>query len=107
MSRDETLGGYLQTHSRPPAFEGSDGQAYSVAIYIDDTAGPNEEFAGALLFVRWSAAGAQTAGHLETQYLARGGTAAEVEEQLRSLTLHEVKEHLDRVVERARELPSW
>ncbi len=31
-----TLGGYMEKHDRAAAFGGSDGQAYSVAIYVDD-----------------------------------------------------------------------
>ena len=31
-----TLGGYMQKHERAAAFGGSDGQAYSVAIYVDE-----------------------------------------------------------------------
>jgi hypothetical protein len=31
-----TLGGYMAKHERAAAFGGSDGQAYSVAIYADE-----------------------------------------------------------------------
>ena len=31
-----TLGGYMKKHDRAAAFGGSDGRAYSVAIYVDD-----------------------------------------------------------------------
>ena len=31
-----TLGGYMQKHDRAAAFGGSDGRAYSVAIYVED-----------------------------------------------------------------------
>ena len=62
---------------------------------------------GGLLFVRWSPAGDAPAGHLETEYFTFGRTIAEAEERVRSLTLHEVKGHLDRLIARARELPQW
>ncbi len=107
MTEDSTLGGYFRIHQRPPAFEGADGQAYSVALYVDDTPGADGKVGGALLFVRWSPSGDQTAGHLETEYLAYGRTTTEVEEQLRSLSLHQVKDHLDRVAVRAQDLPGW
>ncbi|MBI4420132.1 MAG: hypothetical protein HY560_04840 [Gemmatimonadetes bacterium] len=107
MSDDSTLGGYLRVHDRPPAFEGSDGAAYSVAVYLDDAPGADGRFGAALLFVRWSPAGEQPAGHLETEYLTFGRTPAEADEQLRALSLHEVKGHLDRLIDRAKELPAW
>ena len=31
-----TLGGYMQKHERAAAFGGSDGAAYSVAIYVEE-----------------------------------------------------------------------
>jgi hypothetical protein len=107
MTDDSTLGGYFQIHQRPPAFEGTDGEAYSVAMYVDETPAADGRFGGALLFVRWSSAGDQPEGHLETDYLAHGRTPAEVEERLRALTLHQIKDHLDRLVQQAKELPRW
>lgn len=104
---DDTLGGYLTLHQRAPAFEGLDGEAYSVSVYVDDTPGDDGRFGGALLFIRWSAAGDQPTGHLETDHLVFGATAREAEDQIRALTLYQVKDHLDRLVTRARELPSW
>src|SRR5262245_11099072 len=76
---DSTLGGYFRTHTRPPAFEGSDGEAYSVAVYVDEEPGPDGRLGGALLFVRWSPKGDQPEGHLESDYLAYGSTPADVE----------------------------
>ena len=107
MTQDSTLDGYFRIHERPPAFEGADGAAYSVAVYVDDHTGPDGLFGGGLLFVRWSPAGDAPAGHLETEYFTFGRTIAEAEERVRSLTLHEVKGHLDRLIARARELPQW
>lgn len=107
MTDDSTLGGYFRVHTRPPAFEGADGAAYSVALYVDEEPGPDGRYGGALLFVRWSAGGDQPEGHLETDHLAHAGSAAEVELQLHALTLHQVKEELDRSIQRAGERPTW
>ena len=107
MSDDSTLGGYFRVHTRPPAFEGSDGAAYSVAVYVDEEPGPDGRLGGALLFVRWTASGDQPEVHLESGYLAYGRTAAEVEERVHALTLHEVKDELDRSIQRATERPAW
>ena len=104
---DDTLGGYWEKHTRPPAFGGSDGAMYSVEIYIDDDPPGDEPFAGALLFVRWSDDGAQPVSHLETEYLAFGAKRSEVKATLQSLSLVRAKEHLERLIERRRELPNW
>src|SRR3989454_782187 len=69
---DDTLGGYQRVHERAPAFGGTDGQAYSVATFVDDTADAAGRYGAALLFVCWSSAGDRPVGHLETDYLAWG-----------------------------------
>ncbi len=107
MTDDSTLGGYLDIHERPPAFEGRDGKAYSVAIYVDETPGPDGCFGAALLFVRWSADGARPEGHVETEYLAAGATPGEAETSLRALTLWDVKQRLDAAIERLGATPEW
>ena len=107
MTDDATLGGYLARHKRPPAFAGSDGKPYSVEVYVDDEPGADGRFGAAVLFVRWSDAGDVPVGHLESGHLASGATAAEAAERVRSLTLHDVKDELDRLIERQRELPDW
>ena len=107
MTNDSTLGGYFEVHQRPPAFTGSDGRAYSVAIYVDEAENPKGRFAGALLFVRWTAAGDGPEGHLETGYLAFGEDASAVEQDLRALTLHQVKQHLDALILHAKDLAEW
>ena len=104
---DATLGGYLRIHERPPAFEGSDGAAYSVAVYVTEEPGPEGMLGGALLFVRWSSSGEQPAGHVESGYLAHGRTVEEVEAALRMLTLHQVKDELDRALWQARDVGEW
>ena len=86
-------------HERAPAFGGTDGQAYSVATFVDDTPDATGRYGAALLFVRWSEAGDRPVGHLETGYLAWGGTAAEALAPLLALPLRDVKRHLDRCIE--------
>jgi hypothetical protein len=103
---DETLGGYLEKHARPPAFEGVDGDFYSVDTYITE-GDVHEGFGGALLFVRWSADGSQPIGHLETEYLVTGARRAEVSRQLHAMTLFEIKACLDRLIEAAKQQPDW
>jgi hypothetical protein len=103
MEPDATLGGYLRLHSRPPAFGGSDGKAYSVAMYVDDQPDEEGRLGGALLFVCWEASRERPVGHLETDYLVFGRTREEVEAQLGSLTLHEVKRKLEEAIARRSE----
>jgi hypothetical protein len=95
---DDTLGGYLAVHDRPPAFTGPDGAAYSVDLFVD--AAPEEpgRFGGALVFVRWSADGEHPVGHVETDFLTVADSPDAAEARLKKLTLHDVKAHLDRAV---------
>ncbi len=98
MSDDDTLGGYRRVHQRAPAFGGPDGLAYTVATFVDDTPDALGRFGAALLFLRWSTGADHPAGHLETDYLAFGPTPEAAEAPLLTLTLAEVKAHLDRCV---------
>ncbi|MCZ6916133.1 MAG: hypothetical protein O7I93_05090 [Gemmatimonadetes bacterium] len=107
MTPDSTLGGYFEKHSRPPAFEGSDGASYSVDLYINEEEEPEHGFVGALLFVRWSPDGAQPVSHLETDYLVTAVRRADVKAALHALTLHEVKDHLERLIEKSKGLRDW
>ncbi len=93
-----TLGGYMAKHDRAAAFSGSDGQAYSVGLWIDDEADANGRFGGALLFVRWSPAGDSPTGHLETDFLVMGATPDEARERLGALSLYDVKAALDELI---------
>ena len=96
-----TLGGYMAKHERAAAFGGSDGQAYSVAIYVDEEPDLRGLYGAALLFVRWSTGGDRPVGHVETEILAWGHTAAEAEERLKALSLYDVKAALDESIARA------
>ncbi len=90
-------------HERAPAFGGKDGRAYSVGTFVDEAPDAEGRYGAALLFVRWSDAGERPVAHLETDYLAWGGTPAEALAPLSALTLVEVKAHLDRCIELERQ----
>ena len=100
-----TLGGYMKKHDRAAAFSGSDGQPYSVAIYVEEEPDPRGMYGAALLFVRWSPSGDRPVGHLESETLAWGRTPEEAESRLESLSLYDVKAALDDAITRAPE--SW
>ena len=91
-----TLGGYRAVHDRPAAFEGADGISYSVEIVADRTGSAEQPWGAYLLFVRWHRTGAQgPSGHLETDFLARGASDAEVIADVARLPLANVKSLLD------------
>ena len=91
----------MAKHERAAAFGGSDGQAYSVAIYVEDEADVRGLFAASLLFVRWSPAGDRPTGHVETDVLAWGRSPAEASERMGALSLYDVKAALDEAIARA------
>jgi hypothetical protein len=66
---------------------------------VDEAPDTQGRYGAALLFVRWSDAGDRPVGHLETDYLFRGATAADALTPLLALTLQEVKRHLDACIE--------
>ena len=107
MTDDSTLGGYLEVHDRPPAFSGVDGAAYSAAVYVDDEPDVDGRYGAAILFVRWSASGDQPDGHVETDYLHFGPDPATAARGVLALTLHEVKDHLDRAITARKESGDW
>ena len=100
-----TLGGYMRKHDRAAAFSGSDGQPYSVAIYVEEEPDLRGLYGAALLFVRWSPSGDRPVGHVETETLAWGHTPEEAESRLESLSLYDVKAELDEAIAKAPE--SW
>lgn len=103
---DTTLGGYPAVHGRAPAFEGVDGEPYTVAVETDAADDPEEPWAAYLVFVRWSRSGTAVMGHLETGDLARGRTEAEAREALEAWPLSRVKRVLDDAIrERAGSTP--
>ena len=96
-----TLGGYMQKHDRAAAFGGSDGRAYSVAIYVEEEPDVRGMYGAALLFVGWSPAGDRPVGHVETEVLAWGRTPEEAEARIGALSLYDVKTALDEAIARA------
>ena len=103
MTDDSTMGGYLKLHDRAPAFEGSDGFAYSAAVYVDEAADQHGRYGGAVLFVRWSQEGDRPVGHLESPYLVLGSTVEDATAGVNALTLHQVKEQLERAIAAGRD----
>ena len=88
----------MQKHDRAAAFTGSDGLPYSVGLWVDDVPDDRGRYGAALLFVRWSAGGDRPVGHVETECLAWGGTAAEAETRVKALSLYDVKAALDEAI---------
>ena len=107
MTKDETLGGYVNAFRCPPAFQGADGISYTAEIIVDDEPDDGEQYGAAVLFIRWTPDSPQPDGHLETAYLTCGKTRAQARTVVENLTLHELKEHLDRLIEARKERPDW
>jgi hypothetical protein len=93
-----TIGGYMAVHNRPAAFEGHDGASYSVEIIADETGERDKPYAGYLLFVRWAAGDPVASGHLETDYLEYGESAAEAIAKVGSMRLSDVRVALDALI---------
>lgn len=99
---DLTLGGYIAEHDRPPAFEGSDGQPYTVAVDVEETGDPDRPYAAFLLFLRWAATGAGIMEHVESGDVAYGATERDAHMAALELTLYEIKAELDAAIARRR-----
>ncbi len=97
---DETLGGYLEVHERPPAFTGSDGQPYSVSVEVESVENLAAPYVAYLVFPRWAGAGLGIVGHVETPVLWEGRSRDEVRELVHALRLTEVKRLLDEAIHR-------
>ncbi len=97
---DATLGGYLRTHERPPAFEGADGQPYTVSIEVEKTGDLREPFHGFLVFPRWAETGIGIVGHVETPILWKGTGRDDVVARAGETPLLRVKELLDDAIRR-------
>ena len=96
---ERTVGGYAAVHARPAALEGRDGMSYSLDLLSDATGDASRPYGAFLLFVQWSRVGAQKAeGHLETEFLTFGASAAEAEQRLRDMPLTEAQSRLDALI---------
>jgi hypothetical protein len=96
---DTTLGGYMAVHGRAAAFEGGDGEPYTVAIETErqeDEAG----WTGYLVFLRWSQTGSAVMGHFETGDLTHGASETEARGALEAYPLAQVREILDEEIAR-------
>jgi hypothetical protein len=96
---DVTLGGYIETHNRVPAFEGIDGQPYTVDIEIETDEG-DATCTAFFIFVRWAATGAGIMDHVESGDIAQRGSAEEARLAALDLSLYEVKAELDAAIRR-------
>lgn len=97
-------------HGRPPAFGGSDGAYYSVDTLVtsrEEDTDLERGYGGAIMFVQWSGDGAQPVSHVETDYLFQSDDRFQVKAELEKLTLQDLKDLLDRLVEQRGETPDW
>jgi hypothetical protein len=101
---DLTFLGYVATHERVPAFEGPDGQPYTVDIDTEQTDDPARPWTAFLVFVRWAETGAGIMGHVTSGDVAYGATEDEARTGALELTLYQLKSELDQAIQRRREL---
>jgi hypothetical protein len=99
-AKDVTLGGYIDTHDRVPAFEGIDGQPYTVDVDTETTGEDERPYAAFLVFIRWAATGAGIMDHVESADVAFGGTEEAARQAALDLSLFEVKAELDAAIRR-------
>ncbi len=101
--RDGTLGGYLDAHERPPAFEGDDGHPYTVAVEVEKVGDLRAPYAAYLVFPRWATNAVGIVGHVQTPLLGKAESRDAARQIALDLSLVEVKELLDEAVARAPE----
>jgi hypothetical protein len=97
---DSTLGGYLDTHSRPPAYDGPDGHPYTVSLEVEKTSNLRAPYSAYLVFPRWAETGVGIVGHVETATIVECGSSEEASARLRELTLLEVQALLHEAIVR-------
>jgi hypothetical protein len=95
---DATLGGYQRVYGRAAAFEGCDGEPYTVGVEAEETGDPARPWAAYLVFIRWAPSGTAIMGHLETDDLAHGATEAEARGVLEALPLRDARAVLDETI---------
>lgn len=96
---DTTLGGYPAVHGRAPAFEGYDGEPYTVAVETE-VADEGEGWVSYLVFLRWSDTGSAVMGHLETGDLEHGADEREARDRLEAYSLARVRDILNAEIRR-------
>jgi hypothetical protein len=96
---ESTLGGYMAVYGRSAAFEGMDGEPYTVGL---ETEAVEDGFAGYLVFIRWAQTGTAIMGHMETDDLVHGRTEDEARSMLQSLPLVQARAVLDETIARKR-----
>jgi hypothetical protein len=98
---EATLGAYIERHDRVPAFEGADGQPYTVDIDVEENADDaTRPFVAFFIFIRWAETGAGIMDHVESFDVAYGATEEMARAAALDLSLYEVKAELDRAIER-------
>ena len=96
---ESTIGGYAAVHARPAGLAGRDGMSYSIEIITDVTGDRANPIGAYLLFVRWTRMGEHgVSGHLESDFLMFGETAAQAKQALGALPLHEAQRTLDTLI---------
>lgn len=98
---DTTLGGYPAVHGRAPAFEGCDGEPYTVAVEAERVE-DGDGWVAYLIFLRWSQTGSAVMGHIETGDLSRGANEQAARDELENYPLGRVREILDEEITRRR-----
>jgi hypothetical protein len=97
-----TLGAYIARHDRVPAFEGIDGQPYTVDVDIEENDDAEKPYVAFFVFIRWAETGAGIMDHVESGDVAYGLTEELARTAANDLSLYEVKAELDRAIERKR-----
>ncbi|MBR9990373.1 MAG: hypothetical protein KFH98_11490 [Gemmatimonadetes bacterium] len=99
-AKDMTLAGYVGEHTRAPAFEGADGQPYTVDVDVEHDPAQTPPYAAFLVFIRWAATGAGIMDHVESGDVARAATEEDARRAAMELSLYEVRAELDAAIAR-------
>jgi hypothetical protein len=97
---DDTIGGYQAVHGRAAAFEGCDGEPYTVGVETDESGDPGAPFSAYLVFVRWAQTGTAVMGHLETDDILTAASEDEARAAAETLTLAQARVILDETIRR-------
>jgi hypothetical protein len=97
-TEDSTLGGYMRVHKRPPAFEGEDGQPYTVSIEVERSGNLRAPWGAYLVFPKWAENGLGVVGHVETPLIWEGRDEQEATRLAMETPLERVKELLDEAI---------